>query len=145
VDLVFSASDAGISSLPTGFKCPHCPTKPANTAPQPLDWSVIVSDAAGQSARLPLSHDQLLYPQIKGNTRRIAAINSTAPSEIVLRRYRFPLRDFAAQNPALDLARLRSVEFKFDLSPRGAIAINDIGFARRQCSHAMRFQVCVSN
>ena len=42
-----------------------------------------------------------------------------------------PLRDFAAQNPALDLAHLRSVGFEFDHSPRGAIALEEIGLALR--------------
>src|SRR6266403_4807998 len=41
----------------------------------------------------------LLYPQIMGQTLRIEALNSAAPSEIVLRRYQYPLKDFAAANP----------------------------------------------
>ena len=124
-DLVFSAADAGVSSLPNGFKPPGKAPKPKPD--QPLDWTVVVTDAAGHVARLPLSHDQLLYPQIKGQTRRIAALVTQPPSEIVLRRYRFPLRDFAVANPSFDPAHLKSVRFEFDRSSRGAIVLDDVG------------------
>jgi hypothetical protein len=68
-----------------------------------------------------------LYPQIIGNTLRIRALSSTAPSEIVLRRYQFPLKDFAAANPKLDLTHLLKVRFDFDRSKRGAIVLTDVG------------------
>jgi hypothetical protein len=119
-NLVFSVSDAG-SAGPPG--------RSPKEMDQPLDWSVVVSDASGRSASLPLSHDQLLYPQIKGETRRIGAMNSTSPSEIVFRRYRLPLADFRRQNPALDVAHLRSVGFVFDRSRSGAIALSGVGLA----------------
>jgi len=126
-DLVFSAADAGMSSLPKGAKPPGKQPRPGPA--KPLDWTVVVTDANGHAARLPLSHDQVLYPQIKGQTRRLAALVTDPPSEIVLRRYRFPLRDFAAVNPALEVGRLKSVGFEFDRSPRGAIALDDVGLA----------------
>lgn len=50
-------------------------------------------------------------------------------SEIVMRRFRLPLRDFATANPKLNLAQLREVMFVFDRSQRGAIALDDIGLA----------------
>ena len=129
-ELVFSASDAGISSLPKGFHPPKDKTsKDKDDRSRPLDWTIVVTDSAGAEARLPLSRDQLLYPQIKGQTRRIEAINTTASSEVVLRRYRFVLKDFAALNPRLDLSHLASVRFDFDRSPRGAIALDDIGLS----------------
>jgi hypothetical protein len=118
--LVFSVSDPGSDGSQGRLR---------RNMEQPLDWSVIVSDAKGRSARLPLSHDQLLYPQIKGETRRLAAMNSTPPSEIVFRRYRFPLADFRRQNPTLDLVHLRSVGFVFDHSRSGAIALSGVGLA----------------
>jgi len=94
---------------------------------QPLDWSIVLTDAEGAEARLPLSHDQLLYPQIKNYTRRFGAISSTPSSEVVMRRYCFPLKDFVAVNPRLDLKRLRSIRFDFDRTQRGVIALDDVG------------------
>jgi hypothetical protein len=111
--LVFSASDAGIG-----------------TAREPLDWTMVLTDTKGAEARLALSRDALLYPQIKGQTLRIDALNSTAPSEIVLRRYQYSLKDFAAANPQLDLTHLHSVRFDFDRTTRGTIVLSDVGLAK---------------
>ena len=122
--LVFSAAEAGVSSLPRGF---HPKTAAKPDKPGPLDWTVAVSDAAGDVATLPLSHDQALYPQVKGETRRLGFLDSTPTSEIVMRRFRFPLRDFLAANPRLDLGHLSEIRFEFDRSRRGAIALDDIG------------------
>jgi hypothetical protein len=46
-----------------------------------------------------------------------------------MRRYCFPLKDFVAVNPRLDLTRLRTIQFDFDRSPRGVIALDDVGIA----------------
>ena len=127
-DLVFSAADAGIGSLPKTY---HGAFKGGRKDDRiPLDWTIVVTDAAGAQARLPLSHDQLLYPQIKGETRHLNGLNDTASSEVVMRRYRFALKDFAAVNPKLDLSHLRSVRFDFDTTLHGAIALDDVGLAR---------------
>jgi dienelactone hydrolase len=125
--LVFALADAGVSTLPKGFHPKGGAKTRKAKKPGPVDFGVVVTDAAGVEARLPLSHDQLLYPQVKSTVRRLAALNTNPASEIVLRRYRFALKDFAAANPRLDLARLRQVRFDFDASPRGAIVVNDIG------------------
>jgi hypothetical protein len=127
--LVFSASNAAVSSLPKSFHPKGRSATGREDERKPLDWSVVVTDAAGEQARLPLSHDQLLFPQIKGETRRYGTISSTPSSELVMRRYRFPLKDFVAVNSRLDLYRLRTIRFDFDRVPRGAIALDDIGLA----------------
>ena len=128
--LVFSASDAGIDTLPEGFHLEESGSQTTTTARGPVDWTMVLTDANGGEARLALSQDSLLYPQIIGRTLRIAALNSTAPSEIVLRRYQYPLKDFIAANPRLDLSHLRSVRFDFDRSTRGVIVLSDVGLAR---------------
>lgn len=125
--LVFSVADAGIGSLPDGFKPPK--SKAKDTKATPLDWTVVLVDVAGVEARVPLSRDQVLYPQIKGQTRRFPEIDGARMAEVVMRRYRLPLADFAAANPALDLAWLKAVRFDFDRSKRGAIALDNVGIA----------------
>ena len=127
--LVFGASNAAISSLPKSFKPKGVSRAEGEEGRQALDWSIVLADADGAEARLPLSHDQLLYPQIKSDTRRFGALSSIPSSEVVMRRYRFPLKDFVAVNPRLDLKRLRSVRFDFDRTPRGVIALDDVGLA----------------
>jgi hypothetical protein len=130
LSLVFSASNAAISSLPKSFHPKGINLTEEEEGRQPLDWSIVLTDAVGTQARLPLSHDQLLYPQIKSNTRRFGVLSSIPSSELVMRRYSFPLKDFVAANPRLDLSRLRTVQFDFDRSPRGVIALDDVGLAR---------------
>lgn len=125
--LVFSAADAGMSSLPDGFKPPKSTTKAKEPKAAPLDWTVVLIDANGVEARVALSRDQVLYPQIKGNTRLFPDIDGAKVAEVVMRRYRLPLADFAAANPALDLTRLKTMRFDFDRSKRGAIALDNVG------------------
>jgi hypothetical protein len=127
--LVFGASNTAISSLPKSFHPKGIELASADEGRQPLDWSIILADAAGTEALLPLSHDQLLYPQIKSYTRRFGALSSVPSSELVMRRYSFPLKDFLLVNPRLDLKRLRSIRFEFDRTPRGVIALDDVGLA----------------
>ncbi len=130
-DLVFSAADAGISSLPKGFKPPKVrgKAKPLKDDKRPLDWTVVLVDAKGAEAGLPLSRDQVLYPQIKGQTRRFPEIQGATEAEVVMRRYRLSLGDFAAANPVLDLGSLKAVRFDFDRSRRGAIALDNVGIS----------------
>jgi hypothetical protein len=127
--LVFSVSNAAVSSLPKGFYGKGIKRGEGEEGRQPLDWSIVLTDAEGVEARLPLSHDQPLYPQIKNYTRRYGVLSSTPSSEVVMRRYHFPLKDFVAVSPRLDLNRLRSIRFDFDRSPRGVIALDDVGLA----------------
>jgi hypothetical protein len=127
--LVFSASNAAMSSLPKSFRSKDIVPAGPEEGREPLDWSIVLTDAVGTQARLPLSHDQVLYPQIKSNTRRFGVLSSTPSSELIMRRYCFPLKDFAVANPRLDLSRLRTVQFDFDRSSRGVIALDDVGLA----------------
>jgi hypothetical protein len=92
----------------------------------PVDWTIVLTDANGRMAHLPLSHDQLLYPQVNGATHGADQL-----SELVMRRYRYGLRDFLAVNPSLDLDRLVEIRFAFDRSARGTIALDDVGFAEQ--------------
>jgi hypothetical protein len=125
--LVFGASNAAISSLPKSFHPKGISLAEGEAGREPLDWSIVLTDAEGAEARLPLSHDQLLYPQIKNYTRRFGALSSIPSSELVMRRYRFPLKDFVTINPRLDPKRLRSIRFDFDRTSRGVIALDDVG------------------
>jgi dienelactone hydrolase len=122
--LVFSASQAEIDTLPEAFAIQG---SRRNTDKKPLNWTIVLMDAGGQEAELPLSHDQVLYPQIKSETRRLGIIDMAPQSEIVMRRFRFPLIDFEKVNPNLDLSRLAHICFDFDRSRRGAIALDDVG------------------
>jgi dienelactone hydrolase len=124
-DLVFGAAQAEIDTLPLPASAPG---DRRNEDRSPLDWTIRVSDTQGRQATVPLSHDQALYPQVRADPHR-AGISGGPRSEIVMRRYCFALRDFAALNPQLDLQHLSEIDFVFDRTPRGAIALDDVGLA----------------
>ena len=65
--------------------------------------------------------------RLPNDPRRLAVLDTTQRSEVVLRRFSFPLADFRAAIPGFDPAHLRSVRFDFDRSPRGAIVLDDVG------------------
>ena len=128
-DLVFSASQAEIDTVPKTAKVKGPRNNDDKAA---LNWDIVLTDADGHEARLPLSRDQVLYPQLKSETRHGALFDRIPRSEIVMRRFRFPLRDFLAANPKIDIARLKEIRFAFDKSPRGAIALDDVGFSQER-------------
>ncbi|WP_293902684.1 hypothetical protein [Phenylobacterium sp.] len=128
--VVFAAADADTSTLPEGFKPPkEKKDKAKPKSADGLDWTVVLTDAGGREARVPLSSDERLYPRIVGRTRRAPWIDFDPASELVLRRFRLPVAAFARANPQLDLSQVRSLRFDFDRSPRGAVALDDIGIA----------------
>ncbi len=97
--------------------------------PEPLDWSIVLTDAAGVSVTSKLSHDRLLYPQVQAPTRRASFLENHSTSEVVLHRYAFELSAFTRANPGFDPTAIREIRFVFDVNPKGAIVIDDVGFA----------------
>jgi len=95
-----------------------------------LDWSIAVTDASGNVATVPLSEDSSLYPLIHAVPRRAAFLESDEPTEILFRRFEFPLGTFVAANPALDSTAITQISFIFDRSPEGAIIVDDLSFTK---------------
>jgi len=101
-------------------------------APQPLDWTIMLTDQDGQRSSLLLSADSALYPLIKAVPRRASFLDSTEPTEVLYRRFEWPLSLFEFANPEFDSSRIDSISFVFDQSPRGAIIVDDILLATSQ-------------
>jgi len=97
--------------------------------PEPLDWSIVLTDAAGESASLTLSHDRPLYPQIQALTRRASFLEFLSTSEVTFHRLAFRLGDFAEANPAFDPTTIQEIRFVFDVNPQGIAIIDDLGFS----------------
>ncbi|MEL7509376.1 MAG: hypothetical protein AAFN42_18750 [Cyanobacteria bacterium J06554_1] len=91
-----------------------------------LDWTITLVDLNAQSVSFPLSHDQQLYPPIKGRTRLAEFINEIALTETIKRHYHFAMQDFIKQNPKFELSQLSRIEFVFDKNKRGTILVDDI-------------------
>ncbi len=98
----------------------------------PVDLSIEVADAAGISARVPLSRYGVIRRPLESwilLRRDIERQRFGAMSEIVLQTYSIPLADFKQTTPRLDLTRLREIRFVFDRAVAGTVVVDDIGFA----------------
>jgi dienelactone hydrolase len=98
---------------------------------QPLDLTVEVTDAAGNGARLPLSKwAEVPLPRQPARLYKLGPLETWllgAPGP-VLQTYRLPLADFTV-GTRFDPAKLKTVRFRFDRTPAGAILLDDIGLA----------------
>ena len=95
-----------------------------------LDWTIELTDANGVVASLPLSSDTGLYPLVKAIPRRAKFLEYDEPSEVLFRRFEFPLAAFNAGEPDFNPAAISRIRFEFDRSPRGAIIIDDISLTQ---------------
>jgi len=97
---------------------------------EPLDWTIVLTDSAGIRASLPLSHDSMLYPEVKAIPRRAGFLDSAEPTEVLFRRFEFPVDDFVAANSQFDPVSISQISFTFDRSKKGAIIIDDLSIAK---------------
>lgn len=108
--------------------------RPDPDAPKPpVDLSVEVVDANGQSARVALSTYGVVRRPLEIHILRRRDLESSrfpTRSETVLQSYVLPLADFRRANASLDLSRIAQVRFVFDRAVAGTVIIDDIGFAR---------------
>ena len=98
----------------------------------PVDLSIELVDAAGHTARLPLSRYGVIRRPLEAwISRRRDQERSRfgALSELVLQTFVLPLSDFTGVTPGLDLDALTQVRFVFDRATAGTVVIDDIGFA----------------
>lgn len=98
----------------------------------PVDFSIVLTDAAGVSSTLPVSNYGVVRRPLESwvlMRRDLESSRFASQSEIVLQTYSLPLADFRAAAPALDVRRIRSIRFLFDRAIAGTIIVDDIGFA----------------
>ena len=138
VVLSASISDAGVDTMPDDWEEDEAADEDADTDSEdeedeePLDWTIELVDRMGQSASLPLSHDEVLYPLVQAIPRRASFLDSNDPEEILFRRFALPIDDFVATNPSFDPASLASVTFIFDRAEKGAIIVDDLSITNKQ-------------
>jgi hypothetical protein len=98
----------------------------------PVDLSIELIDAAGVSAKLPLSSYGVIRRPLDAYILRRRGVEKSrfaSLSELVLQTYSLPLDDFKRAVPQLDLSSLRQVRFLFDRSIAGTIVVDEIGFS----------------
>jgi dienelactone hydrolase len=98
---------------------------------EPLDLTVELVDANGNSARLPLSYFSTLHPPLKVTFTKWPILESMAyekSSEPVLETFEFPLKAFKEANPDFEPGKLEKIIFLFDKGDEGVIYLDEIGF-----------------
>ncbi len=93
----------------------------------PLDFTIMIKDRAGEKAALTLSSIAPLLPQLPYRMFK-PPLQVNFESEPVYTTYTFQLSDFRAENGAIDPGNLAEISFIFDRSPKGDIFLDDIGF-----------------
>lgn len=99
----------------------------------PVDLSIEVEDAAGQTAKVTLSDYGAIRRPLETHVMRRTdqeAQRFKTNWELILQTYSIPLGDFTAENGALDLSRLKVVRFVFDRAVSGEVAVDQIGFSK---------------
>ena len=94
------------------------------------DLTVEVVSAGGATARLPLSRFAPICPPLKSRLTKWPMegyFEMTRPAELVLQGFSLPLAEFARANAAFDPARLRTIRLVFDRTPKGEVALDDVG------------------
>ena len=97
---------------------------------EPVDLSVVVTDADGKSAGVRLSdYGPIRRPLETVVRRRTAAASLVNPRELVVQSFSIPLADFVEANPSFDPARLDEIRLLFDRTAAGTVVVDDIGFS----------------
>ena len=125
------ASDSGSAKPRAKPAAP--PKKPAAKDSTPPDFSIEMQDAAGRTARVPLSAfgpvrrpiESYIYRRRGRDKSQFASL-----SEGVMYTYVAPLTAFVSVNAALDLGSVRAVRLVFDRTRSGTVMVDDVGFLR---------------
>jgi len=99
----------------------------ASEGQDPLDFTIMLTDQAGEEAYLALSSVAPLPPMFQYRMFK-PPLQVSFQSEPVYTTYTFQLANFLEENEALDLGSLARVSFMFNRSPAGEIFLDDIGF-----------------
>jgi dienelactone hydrolase len=95
---------------------------------EPMDLTLVLVDADGLTAALPLSDYSYLSRQLEPKLLKADFMNDEARSDLVFQVFFYPLSAFREQNSRLDLTRIREIRFVFDRTGKGVVAIDNIGF-----------------
>ena len=95
---------------------------------EPVDVTIELVDASGVAARVPLSRFSLLQPAVEVQVRKSDLFNRTKKTEPVFQSFIFPLAAFVDGTPELDPARLQRIEWRFDVTPKGSVILDNVSF-----------------
>ena len=96
----------------------------------PIDFTIILEDAFGQTIQFPLSHFSALQREIEVRVWKADFIFGDSSSENVFQTFRFPLSELQIVGEGFDASQITNIHFVFDKTPQGVVVIDDIGFTK---------------
>jgi len=94
--------------------------------PASLDFEIELVDRRGTAARLALSERRRLYAQIDPVLYKLDVLDDDPATEVVFQRFAFPLTEWRARNPSLDLTSLTAIRFHLAGDPPASIWLDDV-------------------
>jgi dienelactone hydrolase len=93
----------------------------------PIGLTLRLVDGQGEEARLPLSHIAMLQPPLPVRLGKANFMGVLPETEVIFQTFAFVLGDFTAVNPTFDPQTVTQVQFVFDQTPAGVVALDEIG------------------
>jgi hypothetical protein len=100
---------------------------------KPLDLTVELRDRSGESARLPLNTVGPIHPVLPVRIAKWEWLEKKffkMFSERIFQTFQIPISHFTENNATFNPARLETIRFVFDRSPKGTIMLDDIGISQ---------------
>jgi len=99
--------------------------------PDPVDFSIVLSDAGGSEYRVRLGDHQLLQPALKPEVYKSRLFWKDPESEVVVQYVAIPLSVFKNKNEqTISAGEIRSICFIFDAEKKGTVLLDQIGFTK---------------
>ena len=99
----------------------------------PVDFSIVAVDAGGDRAVVTASDYGVLRRPLSIQVLRRRDLEEARfqnPWELVLQSFSVPMSDFVAANGDFNPERIRTVEFVFDKTEAGTVAVDNVGFSK---------------
>ncbi len=97
---------------------------------KPLDFTISLKDSTGQVVRFPLSNFSALQREIEPVLWKMDFLTGDTSSEQVFQLFYFPFYAMREINPNFNPSSIENIEFIFDKSKNGVVAIDNIGFMK---------------
>lgn len=97
---------------------------------EPVDFTIRLVDRSGAVVEFPLSRFSYLQRKFKPRIMKTDFIDYDEERDIVFQIFMYPLEDVASENPDFNYKDIQKIEFIFNLTKKGVVMIDKIGFMR---------------
>jgi hypothetical protein len=101
-----------------------------NEIEEPLDFSIELTDSAGQVVKFALSNFSSLQREIDVQAWKLDFLTDDKESENIFQLFQYPVKTLQGINAKFDIARIKKCHFIFDKSEEGVVVIDNIGFMK---------------